>query len=691
MLHLRVLPVYSELSSQQIGPTRLLKHQAETLEAFQDPNTDIVINTAMTGDGKSLAAYLPVFQLRQYAMAMYPTNELIRDQYNSISMYEHKLNMKVPRHEMMYSDKITQLMKEHENSVRLEEVRKLLERNVILLTNPDLIHLMMSHQYGWSHMRKELAVTIGAYFDYFLFDEFHVFGVPQIVSVMNMLGYLTVNYRNKPNNRKKFVFLSATPSKLLDGLLERSGLRSKKIGGHYSSSAHDDAYRCILQPCDIELHEINQEPTSTGQRTASTERWIEEHLEEILHFFQQYPGTKAAILVSSPATARRLLAFLKEHLPHDITVGENTGLTPIEDRADAFNKHILVGTSTVDIGVDFHINLLIFEAFGAGSFLQRFGRLGRHDEFRAYRAYGLVPRFVLERLQNAFATEHEVERERFNEAIRQAFPTEQEFKSYTSLWGVVQAAHVIAEMQGQSKMDANQAFTEALTEQYEGIYGQQEEPVMPKALKKYWRLSKQFPEILKELLSFRGQSPLECGVWDTTAITEKHPDGQFLTYDLFFLLSNTEFEVISEERFLWEVKKQHLEEKGFKDKLLYIKVHSYVQERLGLILGLPHNLSEHAQVLHHMQVTGGFVMLEPRPIWLDQVNRRLKKLKLTCIISDMQRKELKQRLELGAVFPVYRLQDSAGHEYSIAFGQEALLLESVLFFRKPKSTSAIMA
>ena len=101
----------------------------------------------------------------------------------------------------------------------MEEVRKLLVRNQILLTNPDLIHLMMSHQYGWDHLRKELPVTIGAYFDYFLFDEFHVFGVPQVIAVMNMLGYLTVNYREKPADRKKFVFLSATPSKLMNKLL----------------------------------------------------------------------------------------------------------------------------------------------------------------------------------------------------------------------------------------------------------------------------------------------------------------------------------------------------------------------------------------------------------------------------------------------------------------------------------------
>ena len=381
---------------------------------------------------------------------MYPTNELVQDQYYALPRYEQDLQIRLPRNGTMYSDKITQLMRENDNKVRLEEVRKLLERNGILLTNPDLIHLMMSHQYGWDHQRKELPVTIGAYFDYFLFDEFHIFGVPQVISVMNMLGYLNVNYHDKPADRKKFIFLSATPSKLMNDLLESGGLRYKKIEGKYLST-EQQGYRCILQPCELELHEVSQE--------APTEMWVLEHLQDILSFFKQHPQSKAAILVYSVATARRLYACLKEYFkPHNITVGENTGLTHPDERRASFEKHILVGTSTVDIGVDFRINYLIFEAYNAGSFLQRFGRLGRHTGFPIYHAHALLPRFVLERLTLKLDTRGEVERETFNEAIREAFPVEAEFKSYTQRWGVVQAAQVLAELQSQSKKDANEAF-----------------------------------------------------------------------------------------------------------------------------------------------------------------------------------------------------------------------------------------
>jgi CRISPR-associated endonuclease/helicase Cas3 len=89
-------------------------------------------------------------------------------------------------------------------------------------------------------------------------------------------------------------------------------------------------------------------------------------------------------------------------------------------------------------------------------------------------------------------------------------------------------------------------------------------------------------------------------------------------------------------------------------------------------------------MIHHVAVSDNFFVREPRLTWLDQVNLSLKRLKLTCVLSDMSRTELKQRVNLSSMFPVYRLQDRTGNEYSVVFGQEALLLESLLFYRKTK-------
>ena len=693
-IYLRILPVYSELHPNlKIGDVQLHTHQVETLEAFHNPEIDVIFNTAMTGDGKSLAAYLPTFQDHKHVIALYPTNELIRDQHQSLPRYEQRLGFRLPHNDTMFGAKISQLMREHDTSERLEEVRKLIRYNPILLTNPDLVHLMMSLQYGWGHRRKELAYELGVQFDYLLCDEFHVFDVPQVISVTNMLGYLATLYQHRPAERKKFLFLSATPNKLFDALLERGGLRYKRIQGSYRSSAQD-GYRRILQPCKLELHEISQE-----QRT---EQWIENRLDEIRDFFRLHPGSKGAILVNSVATARRLVALLKERLekPYGISIGENTGLTNPEERRLSFEKTILVGTSTVDIGVDFRINYLIFEAYGAGSFIQRFGRLGRHEGYDVYRAYALVPRFVLERF-NEFPTinrgttpEAEVEREIFNKVVYEAFPSEAEFKRYTQRWGVVQAAQVVAELQ--KLQDENSAFREALMLCYEQFYaaGDPALPVMKKALKKYWRLENQAPKLIAELTSFRGQSPLSCGVWDS--------DGHVQTYNLFFMLTNTEFEVIEKQEFMQQVKAMHGDEKEFDDngyailikefehQLLYFRVHKYVAERQSLILRVNYDLVQDSRLVHNVMVIEGITVLEPRAIWLNEVNRALRKQQLVCIVSDLNPVELKRGLRLGALFQVVRVEDKVGSSYSIAFGQEALLLDTELFFRKTKGDNAMM-
>src|SRR5260221_4009739 len=142
-LRLRILSVYSQLHSDQtwtIGSVQLLNHQVETLEAFRDPDVDVIFNTAMTGDGKSLAAYLPAFQEQRNVIAMYPTNELIRDQHQAFPKYEQRLNIRLPHNDTMFGAKITQLMREHDAVERLEEIRKLIRHNPILLTNPDLVH-----------------------------------------------------------------------------------------------------------------------------------------------------------------------------------------------------------------------------------------------------------------------------------------------------------------------------------------------------------------------------------------------------------------------------------------------------------------------------------------------------------------------------------------------------------------------
>ncbi|MDQ2996746.1 MAG: type I-D CRISPR-associated helicase Cas3', partial [Chloroflexota bacterium] len=85
-MQITTLPVYSKLAEEAAIPAevaqrlpegwRLSEHQVETYKALIDPTIDVVINTAMTGDGKSLAGQLPLLANKRNILALFPTNEL---------------------------------------------------------------------------------------------------------------------------------------------------------------------------------------------------------------------------------------------------------------------------------------------------------------------------------------------------------------------------------------------------------------------------------------------------------------------------------------------------------------------------------------------------------------------------------------------------------------------------------------
>ena len=685
MVWIRTLPVYSKLADAADVPQKvaaqlpegwqLSQHQVETYRALIDPNgPEVVFNTAMTGDGKSLAAFLRALQNDDHVIAMYPTNELIRDQANKIPAYLTDWGS-YARYTEMYGARITELMQETETRSRVEQIRKLLEQNVLLLTNPDLFHLMMNFKLGTQEWeRKELPFEVPANFDYFVFDEFHVFGVPQIVDVVNVINYLAVQYQHRPADRKRFLFLSATPHPLMQRLLAQSGLRVVEITSEYGSSRGDD-WRPILQACDLYFDAVSRDRT--------VEDWVQEHLAEIVQFFRNHPGSKGAIIVNSVATAKRLRSWLEDNLPPDITVGENTGLTSREERRASFEKSLLVGTSTVDIGVDFRINLLIFEATGAGTFVQRFGRLGRHAGFGAYRAYVLLPKFILERLETALQGQSEVKREAFHQIVNDAYPQEQEFRQYARRWGILQTAHLIA--QTEQALPKGTPFVADLMAQYDRTFGMPATYGFERVVKRYWAMTHNEADqaILDELTSFRGRSPLSCGLWDLTDDTLK-------TYDLFFLLANTEFEVIGEDQFMAEVCRRGLATYEYRYQLLYVKVRHYVPEREHFALGIKRDLLSHEEWQHQAQAFKGFYIKESRQPWVGTVNRVLKKQRLVCVLSDAPARDLKRRLWLPLLFPVHRLLDLYDSEFSVAFGKEALLLESLLFYRKTEEDRAMI-
>jgi CRISPR-associated endonuclease/helicase Cas3 len=61
-------------------------------------------------------------------------------------------------------------------------------------------------------------------------------------------------------------------------------------------------------------------------------------------------------------------------------VAENTGLNGTKTKKRIVTSRFSSRNQyRIDVGVDFRINFLIFESGDSGSFIQRLGRLDRHD------------------------------------------------------------------------------------------------------------------------------------------------------------------------------------------------------------------------------------------------------------------------------------------------------------------------
>ncbi|MBX0326718.1 type I-D CRISPR-associated helicase Cas3', partial [Oscillochloris sp. ZM17-4] len=562
------LPVYSKLADTADVPQeivdrlpkdwRLSQHQLATYRALRSDDVDVVINTAMTGDGKSLAGLLPLLVNPRHngTLSLFPTNELIQDQYASagrmLPLWNHPAEWVGP----LYGARLDELSATVEVLKRPDLLLRELNNHRLTLSNPDILHAILQFHYqqrGRSpdHVAGQMAML----FDQLTFDEFHIFDTPEVVAVLTGLLFLATQ-----SPRLKTLFLSATPSPQIDDLLKRAGFASRlrmidpqREGWYHHGADPGSGWRAILQGSNISFAQGNAEDWIAAGGDQILLNWFREHR----------PGARAALIVNSVATALRLVSRLKPLLAHKgLTVEPNTGITSRTIRKASYDADLLIGTSTVDVGVDFRINLLIFESSGAGTFLQRLGRLGRHttftdrdqreQRFAAFAAHALVPSFIYERLFQPqegepapFVDGATYTREDLARIINTAFPKPVSFTHYTRLWGRFVPAKVYQEL---SRKELRQIFGSVRDHLKQRFYDLTSTSVV-KACKEWEERDKQGEGLLiREAQSFRGGSPFDCGVL-------KEDEGDVVTYDLFWLLANAHLELMTREAFCAAVRR----------------------------------------------------------------------------------------------------------------------------------------
>jgi CRISPR-associated endonuclease/helicase Cas3 len=692
MYQIKTLPVYSKLSKSDNLPAaiksrlpedwRLSEHQLETYQALRNNRYEVVINTAMTGDGKSLAAYMPALVHGDPLLALYPTNELARDQElqlpDMLAQWHAKLDYK-----RISASLLDEMIAAGQASRKSTALEQLADNNELILTNPDIFHYLAQFFYTQKGDAPDrlFGRKIVDNFDLFVFDEFHIFEAPQVIAVVNAL-LLVREVSRIQGQRKRFLFLSATPGDLLpDDLLmnylQKAGFDVYLVNtnSRYQHTRHTpDAklWRPIIRETDIHFW------------VQGIEEWIEDHLDDtLLAFFRsERPSAKGAIIVNSVASAYRLATRLKPILKAEgLTVELNTGLTSEALKKASRESDLLIGTSTVDVGVDFRINFLLFESRDAATFLQRLGRLGRHADdgqghsFTTFHAHALIPNFVQERLFPGRLTDrNEYSREELATAIREAYPTPTQFKDYARHWGRIQCAHVYSSL---SQAPVRDTYTQT-RENLKSLYWQTFSINVFQAIKdtRAWR--KECQPLLEEAQSFRGGSPLQCGVIDET----ENGRNQVKRYSLLTLAANANLNWLGRDEFNVIARQLYDNHLPFPtdDLAGWFRFHGFNDKWRPVIIKIDHPVGEwSSDKLGTPQVLNRIRLDMDGADWLNALNRHLVQRNFVVTLCLTPPSELRYKLYLPPLFQLYEFHSPLdGSSGTVAFARQALLLHVAL-------------
>lgn len=679
MTKITTYPVYSKVATtippniqmRQPKEWQLSAHQIATYDALTSNQYDVVINTAMTGDGKSLAAFMPALVNNQPLLTLYPTNELSRDQEMQMPTMQKQWHNNL-RHIRISARTLEQRIADGQARHKLGAMDFLSTNYELILTNPDIFHYLAQFFYtrGGDAPDKLFVRRIVEQFDQFTFDEFHIFSTPQIVSVVNAMLLV-----REVASGKKFLFLSATPDEQMLAYLDRAGFRVKEIRGEYThalTNPNSQEWRPIIRSTDIYIEK------------GTVEEWAEAHLEDtLLPFFRQYhPAAKGAIIVNSVASAYRLHARLAPRFKAEgLSVMLNTGLSSDNLKEASRSSNLLIGTSTVDVGVDFRINFLLFESRDAGTFLQRLGRLGRHDDdgqgytFNQFEAHALVPNFVHERLfANGLRDNREFTREELATAVRSAYPPPASFPAYAQKWGSIQAAHVFYSLYNPTIRDTYAQTRDNLKQHYWQTFRIK----IIQAVLDYKEMRKEQAQLLEEAQSFRGSSPLQCGIIDETETGA----AQVKQYNLLTLIANARLEWLGKDHFTDVANRLTNNAIPFKpdDLLGWFRFYGFEQTYNPFTFSIYRPIdSWAADELGQPRILSKIELDMGGAPWLNDLNRHMRQRKFVVTLCRAARDDLRYGLYLPPMFQIHSFRSPIDNsEGSIAFGRYALLLNVAL-------------
>ena len=429
-----------------------LYHQQRTYDALG--TNDLVINTYNTGTGKTRAALLRLFDLKnENVLFIAPTNELIHQHANDIREFveEHGLNFYVAE---VTGQKLREWEVIDDPGYRLRNPRKLHEliqnpsayfpkitrqASLILVTNPDIFYLCFYSVYSkldtanlFRHFLQD--------FNYIVIDEFHYYNAKQLANFL-MFFTLSKEFGYFDNNKRKVCLLSATPDEKVLTYLNTIGLQYERISPD-NEPIESNSYEKIQTLSEVEL-------TIHSSKMQNLLKAHPEWVGDLLH-----SGKEGAVISGSLRTINEIKQVLQRAGLRE-KIGLITGAVATEERRKATESFPLVlATPTVDIGYNFkkmdksrqNIDFVCFDAHYGSEFTQRIGRAGRLLGKDDHTHTSIAHAFVQGQLHAQLQPGKTYDRREFATLIKESLGEDNQFYHYIQSYAVLEAFYPLYEL-----------------------------------------------------------------------------------------------------------------------------------------------------------------------------------------------------------------------------------------------------
>jgi CRISPR-associated helicase Cas3 len=649
--------------------------------------------TTPTGSGKTLASYAYAINNQLPAIGVYPTNELIRDQERALKPWiDPKDAYQLLRIDSRQLDHWQDALDKQQHAQTLET---LMNWKPTILTNPDILFYTFFGLYkGPSGLSQRLFSLLGQY-RLFIFDEFHLYNVKQMADVAFLVATLHTIHSGKG---RVFIFASATPdSPARDWLRDNIRLPVEVVKGEPSSAS--DA-RTIAYPLQLTL------------LPADLRRWqgvetLKAYLPTIRSFVAEYPEACLVTILDSVAGSIETAQILRQMFPNK-PVGEIHGLSSAQEREEAIRRPFTVGTSTIEVGIDFkddsEKDLLIYEARTAAQSIQRFGRLARHKKHLTIpnRVVALVPEYVYHFMEDRLVEGQSLTRHELYRLMDEAYQKPEDFAYYLKKHAPAEFTEARRNILSLFQPDEYDRIEKGLSEALEALTG--------KSGKEGWGIYHWYKEdhILQPLLTFRG-SGFEAAVLDERGTDPGFPVKR---YNLMFLLRRGDITELGQDTYMeqldsfsdsWpeEVARERRYGKLIKrepEELLGVYGYFRLSDLREDARKVCFEIGEDAVQGRKAEVTviSGLKIVTEPGVRLRRLNRHLRRKQIVAWFADVHPAAVRFGRALPPLFAVYnlRVRKPGGRlseqHWSIVFNQDAFFVDSLGWWKTQQEDTAII-